>query len=112
MAKKGPMRTIQRQGAKQMSSLSSISSVIQQQSETLKQIQTGSQAVEDKNQNDAKVLMSIKIQQAQLELQKDQTAFLKKTSEGQNKQIEALQKGNKDWKTVGDKFKDLKGTLS
>ena len=109
---KSPMKTVVRGQARQMSSLSSISAVLEQQSEVLKQIQTGSQVVNGENQADQKVLMSIKIQQAQLELQKDQTAFLKKISEGQNKQIEELKKSNKDWRTVGDKFKDLKRNLS
>jgi len=109
---KSPMKTVARGQARQMSSLSSISAVLEQQSEVLKQIQTGSQAVNESNQADQKVLMSIKIQQAQLELQKDQVAFLKKLSEGQNKQIEELKKSNKDWKSVGDKFKDLKRNLT
>ncbi len=92
-------------------SLGAITAVLDQQSQALQQIQSAGQSDNGSNQSDAKVLMSIKIQQAQLELQKDQAAFLKKISESQNKQIEALQKGNKDWKTVGDKFKDMKRNL-
>lgn len=107
---KGPMKSVARGMNRANNALGQITAVLDQQSQALQQIQAGSQAVED-NQSDAKVLMSIKIQQAQLELQKDQAAFLKKISEGQNKQIEALQKGNKDWKSVGDKFKDLKRNL-
>ncbi len=108
---KGPMKTIARGVKGANSALGQITAVLDQQSQALQQIQQGSQAQADSNQSDAKVLMSIKIQQAQLELQKDQAAFLKKISEGQNKQIEALQKGNKDWKGVGDKFKDMKRNL-
>jgi hypothetical protein len=91
--------------------LGQITAVLDQQSQALQQIQASGQNDLASNQSDAKALMSIKIQQAQLELQKDQAAFLKKISESQNKQIEALQKGNKDWKTVGDKFKDMKRNL-
>jgi hypothetical protein len=94
--------------------LGQITAVLDQQSQALQQIQAAGAggAAGGDNQSDAKVLMSIKIQQAQLELQKDQAAFLKKISDGQNKQIEALQKGNKDWKGVGDKFKDLKRNVA
>ena len=108
---KGPMKTIARGVKGANSALGQITAVLDQQSQALQQIQQGSQAQADSNQSDAKVLMSIKIQQAQLELQRDQAAFLKKISESQNKQIEALQKGNKDWKTVGDRFKDMKRNL-
>jgi hypothetical protein len=109
---RGPMRKVAQGVGKANNALGQITAVLDQQSQALQQIQSGSQAQQDSNQGDARVLMSIKIQQAQLELQKDQTAFLKKISDGQNKQIEALQKGNKDWKSVGDKFKDMKRGLS
>jgi hypothetical protein len=106
------MRKVAQGVGRANNALGQITAVLDQQSQALQQIQSGSQEIKDSNQSDAKVLMSIKIQQAQLELQKDQAAFLKKISDGQQKQIEALQKGNKDWKTVGDKFKDLKRNLS
>lgn len=109
---RGPMRKVAQGMGKANNALGQITAVLDQQSQQLAQIQTGSQAQQDSNQGDSRILMSIKIQQAQLELQKDQTAFLKKISDGQNKQIEALQKGNKDWKSVGDKFKDLKRGVS
>ena len=109
---RGPMRKVAQGMGKANNALGQITAVLDQQSQQLAQIQSGSQAQQDSNQSDAKVLMSIKIQQAQLELQKDQTAFLKKISDGQSKQIEALQKGNKDWKSVGDKFKDMKRNLA
>ena len=108
---KGPIKTIARGMGKANNALGQITAVLDQQSQALQQIQASGQGDSDSNQSDAKVLMSIKIQQAQLELQKDQAAFLKKIADGQNKQIEALQKGNKDWKTVGDKFKDMKRNL-
>jgi hypothetical protein len=108
---KGPIKTIARGMGKANNALGQITAVLDQQSQALQQIQASGQNDSASNQSDAKVLMSIKIQQAQLELQKDQAAFLKKISESQNKQIEALQKGNKDWKTVGDKFKDMKRNL-
>lgn len=109
---KGPMKSVARGVKTANGSLSAITAVLDQQSQALQQIQGAAQGGDTSNQSDAKVLMSIKIQQAQLELQKDQAAFLKKISEGQNKQIEALQKGNKDWKGVGDRFKDLKRNVS
>jgi hypothetical protein len=108
---KGPIKTIARGMGKANSALGQITAVLDQQSQALQQIQAAGQSDNGTNQSDAKVLMSIKIQQAQLELQKDQVAFLKKISDSQNKQIEALQKSNKDWKTVGDKFKDMKRSL-
>ncbi len=108
---KGPIKTIARGMGKANNALGQITAVLDQQSQALQQIQAAGQSDNGSNQSDAKVLMSIKIQQAQLELQKDQAAFLKKISDSQNKQIEALQKGNKDWKTVGDKFKDMKRNL-
>jgi hypothetical protein len=109
---KGPIKTIARGMGKANNALGQITAVLDQQSQALQQIQSSGQTDSVSNQGDAKVLMSIKIQQAQLELQKDQAAFLKKISEGQSKQIEALQKGNKDWKSVGDKFKDMKRNLA
>jgi hypothetical protein len=60
--------------------LGQITAVLDQQSQALQQIQASGQSDNASNQSDAKVLMSIKIQQAQLELQKDQAAFLKKIS--------------------------------
>jgi hypothetical protein len=108
---KGPIKTIARGMGKANNALGQITAVLDQQSQALQQIQAAGQSDNGSNQSDAKVLMSIKIQQAQLELQKDQAAFLKKISESQTKQIEAIQKGNKDWKTVGDKFKDMKRNL-
>lgn len=108
---KGPIKTIARGMGKANNALGQITAVLDQQSQALQQIQASGQNDNGSNQSDAKVLMSIKIQQAQLELQKDQVAFLKKISDSQNKQIESLQKGNKDWKTVGDKFKDMKRNL-
>lgn len=108
---RGPIKKVAQGVGRANNALGQITAVLDQQSQALQQIQAGSQMQADSNQSDAKVLMSIKIQQAQLELQKDQAAFLKKISEGQNKQIEALQKGNKDWKGVGDKFKDMKRNL-
>lgn len=109
---KGPIKTLARGMGKANNTLGQITAVLDQQSQALQQIQSSGQSDAGSNQGDAKVLMSIKIQQAQLELQKDQAAFLKKIADGQNKQIEALQKGNKDWKTVGDKFKDMKRNLA
>lgn len=108
---KGPIKTIARGMGKANNALGQITAVLDQQSQALQQIQAAGSDDNRSNQSDAKVLMSIKIQQAQLELQKDQVAFLKKISDSQNKQIEALQKGNKDWKSVGDKFKDMKRNL-
>jgi hypothetical protein len=108
---KGPIKTIARGMGKANNALGQITAVLDQQSQALQQIQASGQNDAGSNQSDAKTLMSLKIQQAQLELQKDQAAFLKKIADGQNKQIEALQKGNKDWKTVGDKFKDMKRNL-
>jgi hypothetical protein len=109
---KGPIKTIARGMGKANNALGQISAVLDQQSQALQQIQAAGSDDNRSNQNDSRVLMSIKIQQAQLELQKDSTAFLKKISDSQNKQIEALQKGNKDWKSVGDKFKDMKRNLA
>lgn len=112
MAKKGPMKGMQRGIGKANTSLQSISSVLEQQSETLKQLTDNSAAVQDEQTGGgSSQLIALKILQAQIELQKDANASLKRLVDGQNKQIDALQKGNKDWKTVGDKFKDLKRNL-
>lgn len=112
MAKKGPMKGMQRGIGKANTSLQSISSVLEQQSETLKQLTVNSAAVQDEQTGGgSSQLIALKILQAQIELQKDANASLKRLVDGQNKQVDAIQKGNKDWKTIGDKFKDLKRSL-
>lgn len=113
MAKKGPMKGMQRGIGKANTSLQSIASVLEQQSDTLKQLTENSAAVQDEQTGGgSSQLIALKILQAQIELQKDANASLKKLVDGQNKQVDAIVKGNKDWKTFGDKFKDLKRDLT
>ena len=111
--KKGPMRSVQRGVNKANTSIKSIAAVLDQQSDLLQQLTTGSAAVDDDKRSGggSQQLIALKIFQAQLDLQKDAADNLKRLVAGQNKQVEALQKGNKDWKGFGEKFKDLKRNL-
>lgn len=111
--KKGPIRSVQRGVSKANSSISSMQAVLDQQTNLLNQLTQSSAAVDDDKRTGSggQQLIALKILQAQLDLQKDANANLQKIVTGQNKQVEALQKGNKDWKGFGDKFKDLKQNL-
>ena len=113
MAKKGPMKGIQRGVAKANVSLKTIATVLDQQSQALQQIQTNSADVQDdKSSGGSAQLIAIQIARAQLAFQKESNDYLKKINMSSNKQIEALQKSNKDWKGFGDKFKDFKTKMS
>jgi hypothetical protein len=60
---KGPIKTIARGMGKANNALGQITAVLDQQSQALQQIQSAGQADSGSNQNDSRVLMSIKIQQ-------------------------------------------------
>ena len=101
MAKAKGMRGVQRGVNKANVSLQSIASVLDNQSQMLQQIQDNSAQVQDnKSGGGTAVLQSIQIARAQLQLQRDTNNHLKKIQEAANKQIEALQKNNKDWKSA------------
>jgi hypothetical protein len=111
--RKGPMKGVQRGVAKANVSLKSMAAVLDQQSQTLQQIQdSSSQVQDDRNGGSSVQLIAIQIARAQLSYQKESNDYLKKMNMSANKQIEALQKSNKDWKGFGDKFKDFKGKMS
>lgn len=110
---KGPAKTIQRSINKANVSLAGMATVLEQQTQTLQQLTQGSAEVQsDKNGGGSAQLIALQIARAQLALQKDSNEYLKKIQASQNKQVEQLQKGNKDWKSFGDKFKDFKGKMS
>lgn len=110
---KGPAKTIQRSINKANVSLAGMATVLEQQTQTLQQLTQGSAEVQsDKNGGGSAQLIALQIARAQLALQKDSNEYLKKIQASQNKQVEQLQKGNKDWKGFGDKFKDFKGKMS
>lgn len=111
--KKGPLKGVQRGVNKANISLQSISSVLEQQTQTLQQItEASAQVQDDKSGGGSAQLIAIQIARAQLQLQQDANTYLKKIQAGQNKQIESLQKSNKDWKGFGDKFKDFKRNMA
>ena len=114
MAKKGPMKGVQRGVAKANVSLQSIAAVLDQQTQMLQQIQDNSAQVQDDKSggSSSAQLIAIQVARAQLQLAKESNNHLKAMHVAANKQIEALQKGNKDWKSIGDKFKDFKGKMS
>jgi hypothetical protein len=110
---KGPMKSVQRGVRKANVSLASIASVLETQQQTLQNITESSAQVQDNQSGGGGAqLVAIQIARAQLQYQKESSQFLKRIKDGQDKQIDALQKGNKDWKGLGDKFKDLKGKMS
>jgi hypothetical protein len=110
---KGPMKSVQRGVAKANVSLQSIASVLDQQSQQIQQIQQNSSDVQDdKTGGGSAQLIAIQVARAQLQYQKESNDYLKKINMSSNKQIEALQKSNKDWKGFGDKFKDFKTKMS
>ncbi len=106
---KGMGRTLQKQG-------NSLAVLTQTQSDIADQLQklTDASTVVQDNQGGGgqAQLLALQIQKAQLDLQKDQNATLKKLQEGQNKQIGLIAKTNKDWKSFGDKWKDFKKGIS
>jgi hypothetical protein len=115
MPKKGnkQQRSIARGVGKANVSLKSIASVLDQQSQQIQQIQdTSSQVSDDKGGGGSTQLIAIQIARAQLQFQKESNDYLKKINMSSNKQIEALQKSNKDWKGFGDKFKDFKAKMA
>ena len=114
MAKPGRKnKGIQRGVNKANVGIGNITAILDQQTEAINKLTQDSAAVEDSKSGGAsnQQLIALKIFQAQLDLQKDANESLKRIVAGQNKQVEALQKGNKDWKGFGDKFKDLKQNL-
>lgn len=140
MAKKGPIRGIQRSMSKANVSLKSISSVLEQQSDTLKQLTDSSaQVQDDKSSGSGNISnIAISVAKAQLASQKEATALLKRIKDNlddsldtqnkisrqnptevlkkirasQDRQIEAIFKSNRDWKSFGDKFKDFKHNIA
>lgn len=114
MAKPGRKnKGIQRGVNKANVGIGNITAILDQQTEAINKLTQDSAAVEDSKSGGAsnQQLIALKIFQAQLDLQKDANENLKRIVAGQNKQVEALQKGNKDWKGFSDKFKDLKQNL-
>lgn len=110
---KGQMKSVSRGVKKANVSLASIASVLESQQQTLQNITESSAQVQDNQSGGGGAqLIAIQIARAQLQYQKESNQFLKKIRDGQDKQIEGLQKGNKDWKGLGDKFKDLKVKMS
>jgi hypothetical protein len=94
----------------------SLASVLDQQqaiSQQIQQIQDTSAQVQDSKSGGGGggTLIAIQIARAQLQLQKESNKYLKDLRDKQDKQVEALQKGNKDWKGFGDKFKDFKRNM-
>ena len=111
--RKGPMRGVQRGVNKANTSLASIASVLDQQQQTLQTLTDSSTQVQDsKSGVGGASLIAVQIARAQLQLQKESNKFLKDIKDKQDKQIEALQKGNKDWKGFGDKVKDIKRNMA
>lgn len=110
MAKKGksPLRSVQRGVGSANVSLKSISAVLEQQSDTLKQLTENSSVVQENRGNGQSQLVALKILQTQLELQRDANESLKKLVTASNKQIDSIVKGNKDWKGFSDKFRDFR----
>lgn len=107
------MRTVQRSVNKANTSLASIASVLDQQQQTLATLTDSSAQVQDSKSNGGgSQLIAIQIARAQLQLQKESNQFLKDIKDRQDKQVDALQKSNKDWKGFGDKVKDLKRNMS
>ena len=91
----------------------SLASVLDQQQALSQQIQTiqdtSAQVQDDKGGGSVAAQMAaVQLARAQLQYQKESNKYLKDISNKSNKQIEALQKGNKDWKSFGEKFKDFK----
>ena len=110
---KGPMKTANRGIAKANISLQSIASVLDQQSQQIQSIADNSNTVQDsKGGGGSAQLIAIQVARAQLQYQKESNDYLKKINVASNKQMEALQKSNKDWKGFGDKFKDFKTKMS
>lgn len=107
------MRGVQRGVNKANTSLASIASVLDQQQQTLATLTDSSAQVQDsKSGGGGGQLIAIQIARAQLQLQKESNKFLKDIKDRQDKQVDALQKSNKDWKGFGDKVKDLKRNMS
>lgn len=94
----------------------SLASVLDQQQAISQQIQTiqdnSSQVQDSKGGGGTAQLIAIQVARAQLAYQKESNDYLKKINITTNKQIEALQKSNKDWKGFGDKFKDFKTKMA
>ncbi len=115
MPKKGnkQQRSVARGVNKANVSLKSIAGVLDQmQSAQIEQIQSTSSEVRDNAGGGSAQLIAIQVARAQLQYQKESNDYLKKINMTANKQIEALQKSNKDWKGFGDKFKDFKTKMA
>jgi hypothetical protein len=115
MPKKGnkQQRSMARGVNKANVSLKSIAGVLDQmQSTMVDQIQSNSSEVRDNAGGGSAQLIAIQVARAQLQYQKESNDYLKKINMSSNKQIEALQKSNKDWKGFGDKFKDFKTKMA
>lgn len=114
MAKsKNPSKGIQRGVRNVNATLSSLQSVLIEQSEQLQKITETSAVVQDEQSGGGtSQLLALQIAKAQLDLQKESNLYLRKLNDGQAKQILKLEEGFKDWKTFSDKFKDTKRAIS
>jgi hypothetical protein len=111
-SKKSPMKAVASGVSRANNGIGGLASILDQQTQILQQLVSSSVEVDDeKSGGGTQQLIALKIQQAQLELQKDANASLKALQVRADKQVEALSKGNKDWKGFSDKFKDLKQNL-
>lgn len=78
--------------------------------DVLKKLSDSMQDAADKKSGDVQTQL-LSIQQKLLDVNLDNFKLNKKNSESQSKAFEDLSKGLKDWKTWGDKLKDLKGAM-
>lgn len=112
MAKPGrKSKGIQRGVNKANVGIGNITAILDQQTEAINKLTQDSATVEEGKSGGGQQLIALKILQAQIDLQKDANESLKRLVAGQNKQVDALQKNNKDWKGFSDKFKDFKANL-
>lgn len=90
--------------------LSSLIDLQQSTQDVLNKISASMQDAADKKNNDLQNNLLV-IQQKLLDVNLDNFKLNKKNYDNQSKTFESLSKGMKDWKTWGDKLRDLKNTL-